>query len=389
MSENGNKCPVLGRTERSNRDWWPNQLDVSVLHQNPAIGDPMGAEFDYAEEFETLDLDAVKARHRGGHDDVAGLVAGRLRPLRAAVHPDGLAQRGHLPHQRRPRRRRLRRAALRAAQQLARQRQPRQGAPAALAGQEALRPEDLLGRPDGPGRQLRPGVDGVRNVRVRRRARGRLGARRDQLGERGHVARRRALQRRPGAHEPARRRPDGPDLRESGGAERKPGSPCRCPRHPGDVPPHGHERRGDGRARRRRPHLRQDARRGRCRTRRPRARGRPPRGDGPRLEIELRHGQGRRCDHQRVGGRLDAHPGDVGRKLLRDALPLRVGADQEPCRRVAVGADGSRCGGRRARCPRSVEAAQPGHAHDRPRAADGSGLRADLAALPREPGGVR
>ncbi|HEY0698973.1 MAG TPA: catalase/peroxidase HPI [Micromonospora sp.] len=46
---------------RSNRDWWPNQLDVSVLHQNPPAGDPMGAAFDYAEEFKTLDLDALKA----------------------------------------------------------------------------------------------------------------------------------------------------------------------------------------------------------------------------------------------------------------------------------------------------------------------------------------
>ncbi len=65
--ESQNTTPALtatpGRTSRarSNRDWWPNQLDVSVLHQNPAAGDPMGAEFDYAEEFKTLDLEAVKA----------------------------------------------------------------------------------------------------------------------------------------------------------------------------------------------------------------------------------------------------------------------------------------------------------------------------------------
>jgi catalase-peroxidase len=45
---------------RSNREWWPNQLDVSVLHQNPPTADPMGADFDYAAEFETLDLEAVK-----------------------------------------------------------------------------------------------------------------------------------------------------------------------------------------------------------------------------------------------------------------------------------------------------------------------------------------
>ncbi len=46
---------------RSNRDWWPNQLDLSVLHRNPPAGDPMGADFDYAREFLSLDLDAVKA----------------------------------------------------------------------------------------------------------------------------------------------------------------------------------------------------------------------------------------------------------------------------------------------------------------------------------------
>ncbi|HEX6497457.1 MAG TPA: catalase/peroxidase HPI [Micromonosporaceae bacterium] len=45
---------------RSNRDWWPNRLDLSVLHQNPPAGDPMGPEFNYAEEFATLDLDALK-----------------------------------------------------------------------------------------------------------------------------------------------------------------------------------------------------------------------------------------------------------------------------------------------------------------------------------------
>ncbi|MBK8075271.1 MAG: catalase/peroxidase HPI [Kineosporiaceae bacterium] len=52
-----------GRTTRarSNNDWWPNQLDVSVLHQRPASGDPMGADFDYAAEFSSLDLAAVKA----------------------------------------------------------------------------------------------------------------------------------------------------------------------------------------------------------------------------------------------------------------------------------------------------------------------------------------
>ncbi len=45
---------------RSNRDWWPNQLDLKVLQHNPPMADPMGEDFDYAEEFKTLDLDALK-----------------------------------------------------------------------------------------------------------------------------------------------------------------------------------------------------------------------------------------------------------------------------------------------------------------------------------------
>ena len=44
---------------RGNRDWWPEGLDISVLHRNSALSDPMGAEFDYAREFKTLDLEAV------------------------------------------------------------------------------------------------------------------------------------------------------------------------------------------------------------------------------------------------------------------------------------------------------------------------------------------
>jgi len=55
------KCPVAHPAEaRSNRDWWPNQLDLKVLQQNPPMADPMGEDFNYAEEFKTLDLDALK-----------------------------------------------------------------------------------------------------------------------------------------------------------------------------------------------------------------------------------------------------------------------------------------------------------------------------------------
>jgi catalase-peroxidase len=62
------KCPVLGGHQAhttngalSNRDWWPNQLNLKTLHQNSSLSDPMGEEFDYAAEFKSLDLSAVKA----------------------------------------------------------------------------------------------------------------------------------------------------------------------------------------------------------------------------------------------------------------------------------------------------------------------------------------
>ncbi|ODT08138.1 MAG: catalase/peroxidase HPI [Mesorhizobium sp. SCN 65-20] len=56
------KCPVAHKpTGTGNRDWWPNQLDLSVLHQHSSLSDPMGEAFDYAKEFESLDLDAVIA----------------------------------------------------------------------------------------------------------------------------------------------------------------------------------------------------------------------------------------------------------------------------------------------------------------------------------------
>src|SRR5690242_11608917 len=54
------KCPFTGGTRaRTNRDWWPNQLNLQVLHQHSTLSNPMGEGFDYAKEFKTLDLNAV------------------------------------------------------------------------------------------------------------------------------------------------------------------------------------------------------------------------------------------------------------------------------------------------------------------------------------------
>ncbi len=61
------KCPVTGGLNKqvtgkglSNRDWWPNQVNLKVLHQHSPLSNPMGGEFSYAEEFKKLDLAAVK-----------------------------------------------------------------------------------------------------------------------------------------------------------------------------------------------------------------------------------------------------------------------------------------------------------------------------------------
>ena len=90
-------------SDRSNRDWWPNQLNLQILHQNSPLSNPMGEEFNYAEEFKKLDLDALKK-------DIEAVMTtsqdwwpadyGHYGPL---FIPDGVAQRRHVPHLRRPR----------------------------------------------------------------------------------------------------------------------------------------------------------------------------------------------------------------------------------------------------------------------------------------------
>jgi len=65
--ETAGKCPVMHDADipttaegTSNRDWWPNQLDLSVLHQNSPVSDPMGNAFNYANEFKKLDIEVLK-----------------------------------------------------------------------------------------------------------------------------------------------------------------------------------------------------------------------------------------------------------------------------------------------------------------------------------------
>ena len=68
MSNNDeNKCPVIHGSLSSykdagttNQDWWPNALNLSLLHQHDKKSDPMDEDFDYAEAFKKLDYDALK-----------------------------------------------------------------------------------------------------------------------------------------------------------------------------------------------------------------------------------------------------------------------------------------------------------------------------------------
>jgi catalase-peroxidase len=146
------KCPVTGRANKqatcrgtSNRDWWPNQLKIEILHQHSSKSNPMGEDFNYITEFKSLDLAVVKK-------DLATLMTdsqdwwpadfGHYGPLfiRMAWHSTGTyrAGDGRGGGGRGP-------AALRATQQLAGQRQPGQGASPTLADKAEVWPKNFMG----------------------------------------------------------------------------------------------------------------------------------------------------------------------------------------------------------------------------------------------------
>jgi len=175
--ESESKCPFSGDARKhtvagapSNADWWPNQLKLNILHQHSSKSDPMGEEFNYAEEFKSLDLNAVvKDLHALMTDSQAWWPAdfGHYGPLfiRMAWHSagtyrigDGRGGAGSGNQRFAP------------LKQLAGQRQPRQGAQAALADQAEVWPENFMGRPADPRWQRRSGIDGIQDVRFRRRA---------------------------------------------------------------------------------------------------------------------------------------------------------------------------------------------------------------------------
>ena len=109
---NEEKCPVghgavttSHGPARKNPDWWPNALNLKLLNQHSPLNDPMGESFNYAEEFKTLDLDAVIKDLACLDDDLAGLVAPGLRSLWAVLYSHGVAQRRNVSHCGRARRR--------------------------------------------------------------------------------------------------------------------------------------------------------------------------------------------------------------------------------------------------------------------------------------------
>ena len=64
--DSAGKCPFTGARGPSNRDWWPSQLDIEVLHKNSSLSDPMGKEFDYAKEVKSLDQTARAVLRKHG-----------------------------------------------------------------------------------------------------------------------------------------------------------------------------------------------------------------------------------------------------------------------------------------------------------------------------------
>ena len=180
------KCPVAHkpRPTMGNARWWPDQLNLSMLHQHSELSDPMAADFDYAAEFAKLDLDAVIRDLHAlmtdsqdwwpadyGHYGPFFIRMGVALAPAPTASADGRGGAGSGD------------AAFRAAQQLAGQRQPGQGTPPAVADQAEVRAQAFVGRPDDPDRQRGAGFDGLQDLRLRwwPRAR-RVGTRRRSTG---------------------------------------------------------------------------------------------------------------------------------------------------------------------------------------------------------------
>ncbi|WP_305021956.1 peroxidase family protein [Methanohalophilus sp. RSK] len=95
------KDPVIGPTGRGStsiRDWWPNQLNLNILHQHSSRSNPMGEAFNYAEEFKKLDFEAVKKDLYTLMTDSQDWWPADYGHYGGAFHQDGMAQCRYLPH---------------------------------------------------------------------------------------------------------------------------------------------------------------------------------------------------------------------------------------------------------------------------------------------------
>jgi catalase-peroxidase len=172
---NAGRCPVMHTSVgvKSNRDWWPNQLNLKLLQQNSPQANPLGEGLNHAQELKNLDIEAVKK-------DLYALMTdsqdwwpadyGHYGPLfiRMAWHGAGTYRIGD-----------GRGGAGSGQQRFA----PLNSWPdnvnlirhgGCSGRKKEVRQQDLLGRSHDPRRQLSPGVDGLQDLRLRRRARGRL-----------------------------------------------------------------------------------------------------------------------------------------------------------------------------------------------------------------------
>ena len=290
---------------RTNRDWWPNQLDLSVLHTHSPRSNPMGEDFDYAEEFETLDVEALKrdimelmttsqdwwpadyghygglfirmSWHSAGTYRIAdgrgggGQGAQRFAPLNS--WPDNVsldkARRLLWPVKKKYGSKISWADLIIFAGNCAYESMGLETFGFGFGREDIYEPEEIFWGPEDTWL-------GDERFSGDRELHGELGA--SQLGL-IYV------------------NPEGPNGQPSALAA------ARDIRD--DVRPHGDERRGDRRADHRRPHGRQGPRRGPRRPPRSGPRGRAAGGAGAGLEEPLRHRQGRRHDHQRPRGRLD------------------------------------------------------------------------------------